>query len=177
MTDAKISLGKVESELYRAYTKSDGGVIAKAGDGIRTTVGSDAFSPYINSAYIKNAVGRLPSLQVASQWRWTTTGRTETSTASSLARCSGCSLELRLKPSSRSPCNESTSGSGRGLSPGVYRTLSRPGGAAIMKLYHFVSRAEYKKRLGFEESSRTEALRIFPGIMIAAIERAIRTAR
>ena len=65
MTDAKISLGKVESELYRAYTKSDGGVIAKVGDGIRTTVGSDAFSPYINSAYIKNAVGRLPSLQVA----------------------------------------------------------------------------------------------------------------
>lgn len=68
-------------------------------------------------------------------------------------------------------------GSGSGLSPGIYRTLSKSGGAAIVKLYHFVSRAEYQKRLGFEESSRTEALRIFPGIMSAAIERAIRTAR
>lgn len=64
-----------------------------------------------------------------------------------------------------------------GLSPGIYRTLSRSGGAAIMKLYHFVSRAEYKKRLGFEESARTEAIRIIPGLMSAAIERAIRTAR
>ena len=65
----------------------------------------------------------------------------------------------------------------RGLSPGVYRTLSRSKGAAIMKLYHFVSRAEYQKRLGFEESARAEAIRIFPGLMSAAIERAIRTAR
>lgn len=64
-----------------------------------------------------------------------------------------------------------------GLSPGIYRTLSRSKGAAIMKLYHFVSRAEYQKRLGFEESARTEALRILPGLMSAAIERAIRTAR
>ena len=64
-----------------------------------------------------------------------------------------------------------------GLSPGVYRTLSKSKGAAIMKLYHFVSRAEYKKRLGFEESSRAEAMRILPGLMSAAIERAIRTAR
>ena len=67
-------------------------------------------------------------------------------------------------------------GQGRGLSPGIYRTLSRSGGAAVMKLYHFVSRAEYKKRLGFEESARTEAIRIIPGLMSAAIERAIRTA-
>lgn len=64
-----------------------------------------------------------------------------------------------------------------GLSPGIYRTLSRSGGAAIMKLYHFVSRAEYKKRLGFSESTRAEAIRILPGLMSAAIDRAIRTAR
>ncbi len=63
-----------------------------------------------------------------------------------------------------------------GLSPGVYRTLSRSKGAAIMKLYHFVSRTEYQKRLGFEESARAEAIRILPGLMSAAIERAIRTA-
>lgn len=64
-----------------------------------------------------------------------------------------------------------------GLSPGVYRTLSRSGGAAIVKLYHFVSTAQYQKRLGFEESARSEALRILPEIMSAAIDRAIRTAR
>lgn len=64
-----------------------------------------------------------------------------------------------------------------GLSPGIYRTLSRSKGAAIAKLYHFVSRAEYQKRLGFEASSRAEAIRILPGLMSAAIERAIRTAR
>jgi len=65
----------------------------------------------------------------------------------------------------------------RGLSPGIYRTLSKSKGAAITKLYHFVSRAEYKKRLGFAESTRAEAIRILPGLMSAAIDRAIRTAR
>lgn len=64
-----------------------------------------------------------------------------------------------------------------GLSPGVYRTLSRSAGAAIVKLYHFVSQAEYRERLGFVESARDEATRLLPGLMSAAIERAIRTAR
>lgn len=60
------------------------------------------------------------------------------------------------------------------LSPGIYRTLSK---TAIVKLYHFVSQAQYRERLGFAESARDEATRLLPGLMSAAIERAIRTAR
>lgn len=64
-----------------------------------------------------------------------------------------------------------------GLSPGIYRTLSRSAGAAVMKLYHFVSTAEYRARLEFVDSAHAEATRLLPGLMSAAIERAIRTAR
>lgn len=63
------------------------------------------------------------------------------------------------------------------LSPGIYRTLSKSQGAAIVKLYHFVTTAQYRARLGFAESARDEVTRLLPGLMIAAIERAIRTAR
>lgn len=64
-----------------------------------------------------------------------------------------------------------------GLSPGIYRTLSRSAGAAVMKLYHFVSTAEYRARSEFVDSAHAEATRLLPGLMSAAIERAIRTAR
>lgn len=63
------------------------------------------------------------------------------------------------------------------LSPGIYRTLSRSAGAAIVKLYHFVSRAEYRERLGFEESARDEATRLLPDEAAKAIRRAMETAR
>lgn len=64
-----------------------------------------------------------------------------------------------------------------GLSPGVYRTLSRSNGSAIVKLYHFVSTAQYRARLDFEGTARDEANRLLPGLMRTAIDRAIRTAR
>lgn len=63
------------------------------------------------------------------------------------------------------------------LSPGIYRTLSRSSGSAVIKLYHFVATAQYRKRLGFEETAMTEATRIIPGLTSAAIARAIATAR
>jgi hypothetical protein len=68
-------------------------------------------------------------------------------------------------------------GSNRGLSAGIYRTLSRSGGRAIMKLYHFVSRTQYKKRLEWLPRMEVEARRLLPGLMTVAIERAIRTAK
>lgn len=63
------------------------------------------------------------------------------------------------------------------LSPGIYRTLSKSKGAAIMKLYHFASTAQYQKRLGFEQSARETALLLMPSAIAAAIRRAIETAR
>jgi hypothetical protein len=68
-------------------------------------------------------------------------------------------------------------GSRSTLSPGIYRTLSKSKGAAIIKLYHFVSNAQYRARLDFETQARAEAERLLPGEMAKAIERAIRTAR
>lgn len=66
---------------------------------------------------------------------------------------------------------------GRGLSPGIYRTKSRSSGAAILKLYHFVSQVQYRATLDWLPTIESEARRILPGIMSQAIERAIRTAR
>jgi hypothetical protein len=63
------------------------------------------------------------------------------------------------------------------LSPGIYRALSKSKGAAIVKLYHFASRAQYEKRLEFEKTAEEEALRLAPGHMAAAVRRAIETAR
>jgi hypothetical protein len=65
----------------------------------------------------------------------------------------------------------------RSLSPGIYRALSKSKGAAIVKLYHFASRAQYEKRLEFEKTAKEEALRLAPGHMAAAVRRAIETAR
>lgn len=59
------------------------------------------------------------------------------------------------------------------LSPGIYRV----DGKELKKLYHFTATAQYPKRLGFEESAQGEALRVLPGLMSAAIDRAVRTAR
>jgi len=66
-------------------------------------------------------------------------------------------------------------GVGARLSPGIYRSASR--NQPLLKLYHFVSTAQYQRRLGFEESAQGEALRVLPGLMSAAIDRAIQTAR
>lgn len=68
---------------------------------------------------------------------------------------------------------------GRGihLSPGIYRTKSRSRNQAIMKLYHFVQRAQYKARLDWLPTVETEALRLLPEQSIKAIRRAIETAR
>ena len=63
------------------------------------------------------------------------------------------------------------------LSPGIYRTLSRSSGAAIMKLYHFASRAEYQARLDWVPMMDAEARWLLPARMAVAIEAAIRTAR
>jgi len=59
------------------------------------------------------------------------------------------------------------------LSPGIYRV----DGKVLKKLYHFTTTARYSQRLGFEESAQSEALRVLPGLMSAAIQRAIATAR
>jgi len=63
------------------------------------------------------------------------------------------------------------------LSPGIYRTLSKSNGGAVMKLYHFVAQARYRPRLGFEETAMAEAKRLLPDAMSQAIRRAIETAR
>jgi hypothetical protein len=63
------------------------------------------------------------------------------------------------------------------LTPGIYQVLSRSQGRAIKKLYHLVSRAQYKQRLEFEKTAKEEALRLAPGHMAAAVQRAIETAR
>lgn len=68
-------------------------------------------------------------------------------------------------------------GLNRGLSPGIYRTLSKSKGGAIMKLYHFASRAQYRKRLEWLPKMEQEARRLLPDAMSKSIQRAIDTAR
>lgn len=68
-------------------------------------------------------------------------------------------------------------GRARGLSPGIYRTLSRSAEAAITKLYHFASRTQYKARLEWLPTVEAEARRLLPEQMHAAVRRAIETAR
>lgn len=68
-------------------------------------------------------------------------------------------------------------GQGGRLSPGIYRTLSRSKGAAIVKLYHFASRAEYKARLDWLPTVEAEARRLLPEAMAKAVRRAMETTR
>ncbi len=63
------------------------------------------------------------------------------------------------------------------LKPGIYRTRSRSAGAAVMPLYLFVSRAQYRAELDWGKTVEQAARRLLPEAMRAAIERAIRTAR
>jgi len=63
------------------------------------------------------------------------------------------------------------------LSPGIYRTLSKSKGAAITKLYHFVSTAQYRATLEWEVTMEREARAILPDEMQKAVQRAIETAR
>lgn len=70
-----------------------------------------------------------------------------------------------------------TPGRAHGLSPGIYRTLSRSAGAAIAKLYHFASQAQYQARLDWLPTVEAEARRLLPEQMSRAIQRAIETAR
>ena len=65
-------------------------------------------------------------------------------------------------------------GSNSHLTPGIYRIWGK---LALVKLYHFASRAEYRARLEFVESANAEARRLLPETMRIAIQRAIQTAR
>jgi len=62
----------------------------------------------------------------------------------------------------------------RGVSPGVYRHTSRTG---IVKLYHFVLRAQYRPELKWLPTMEAEARAVLPGFMSAAVRKAIETAR
>ncbi|MCP5197672.1 MAG: hypothetical protein H6974_12950 [Gammaproteobacteria bacterium] len=68
-------------------------------------------------------------------------------------------------------------GSSTRLSPGIYRTRSRSSGAALLKLYHFASHAQYQARLDWLPTVEAEARRLLPEQMQRAIQRAIETAR
>lgn len=59
-------------------------------------------------------------------------------------------------------------------SPGVYQLVSA---LKIMKLYHFVKRAEYEPRLGWLETVEAEVERSLPDEAVRAVQRAIETAR
>lgn len=63
------------------------------------------------------------------------------------------------------------------LSPGIYRIRSRSKGQAIMPLYLFVSIAQYRAILNWEETVMTEATRLLPDEMTKAVRRAMETAR
>lgn len=63
------------------------------------------------------------------------------------------------------------------IQPGIYRVKSRSGDRAIMKLYHFVDRAQYKAILEWMPTVQAEAIRLLPDQAAKAIRRAIETAR
>ena len=63
------------------------------------------------------------------------------------------------------------------LHPGVYRTKSRSVDRAIMPLYLFVSRAQYRAVLEWETVIKTEAGQLLPAEAEKAVRRAIETAR
>ena len=63
------------------------------------------------------------------------------------------------------------------IQPGIYRVKSRSGDRAIMKLYHFVDRAQYQARLEWLPTVEAEAIRLLPEQAIKALQRAIETAR
>lgn len=63
------------------------------------------------------------------------------------------------------------------LSPGIYRIKSKSKGAAIMPLYLFASRAQYRAILRWEETVQGEVVRVLPDEMTKAIRRAMDTAR
>lgn len=63
------------------------------------------------------------------------------------------------------------------MQPGIYRVKSRSSDMAIMKLYHFVNRAQYRARLEWLPTVEAEAFRLLPEQAIKAMQRAIDTAR
>lgn len=62
----------------------------------------------------------------------------------------------------------------KSLPAGVYLALTS---FYATKLYHFAKTAQYQDRLDWVSTTEAEARRLLPGLMAAAIERAIRTAR
>jgi hypothetical protein len=62
----------------------------------------------------------------------------------------------------------------RGMSAGIYRYSSRAG---LVKLYHFVRRAEYRPELKWLPAMEAEARAVLPGFMSAAVQKALETAR
>lgn len=68
-------------------------------------------------------------------------------------------------------------GSSRPLQPGVYRTKSRAQGLAVMLLYIFVSRSQYRAILGWETAMQADAIQVLPTEAEKAVRRAIETAR
>lgn len=63
------------------------------------------------------------------------------------------------------------------MQPGIYRVKSRSSDRAIMKLYHFVNRAQYQARLEWLPTVEAEAIRLLPEQAIKAMQRAMDTAR
>ena len=58
-----VSLQKLESDLYRSYSKSSSDVMAKVGNGIRCSTNSDAYAPHVDAAYLQMSVAKLPVQQ------------------------------------------------------------------------------------------------------------------
>ena len=63
------------------------------------------------------------------------------------------------------------------MQPGIYRLKSRSKGSAIIMLYHFVDRAQYKAVLEWMPSVQASAIQLLPDQAAKAIRRAIETAR
>ena len=63
------------------------------------------------------------------------------------------------------------------LSPGVYRIRSRSKGQALMPLFLFVSVAQYRATLKWEETVEDKARELLPDEAAKAIRRAMETAR
>lgn len=63
------------------------------------------------------------------------------------------------------------------LHPGIYRLRSRSDGRALMPLFLFASRAEYRATLRWLATVEAEARRVLPDQAVKAVQRAMATAR
>lgn len=60
---------------------------------------------------------------------------------------------------------------------GIYQRMGRGGRKALRLLIHYTSRADYRKRLGFQDGARKTANKRLPHHLYRAMARALRTAR